>query len=140
MSNKNNGQSYNTNEYRHEMPYKGAAHGAETPTSGYIAGTHAHITDKLRKDQLKDIGLETREEYIDSASASENAAREIRRQRIKRNCLIFAAIFILAILSGIIVSTFYGLGIIVGLIIGTAVGTVLFLAYMLVYFITNRHK
>ncbi len=136
----NNLQPHDVKEYTHEMPYKGGARGAETPSTGYIAGTHAHITDKARKDQLKDIGLETREEYIDSDVEPAEAEKEIRMQRIKRNCFIFVAMLILAMLTGMLIANFYGWSILIGLGIGAAVMLVIFMLLMIVYLVTNILK
>ncbi len=127
-------------EFTQQMPYKGAAHGAETPSTGYVAGTHYHITEKGRKDQLKEIGLETREEYIDTEIEPINAEKEIVKKRIKRMCLLFGAMFILSILIGMIVAKFWNLGIWVGLGIGAGIGLVLFILPMIIFIVTNLTK
>ncbi len=133
-------QPYDVKEYTHEMLYKGGARGAETPSTGYIAGTHAHITDKARKDQLKDIGLEAREEYIDCDAESANAMKETRMQRIKRTCFLFVAMLVLSMLTGMLISYFYGWGALVGFGIGAAAGFILFILPMIVYLLTNIFK
>ena len=139
-TNNNGMQPYDVKEYSQDMPYKGGLRGAETPSTGYIAGTHAHITDKARKEQLKDIGLETREEYIDGDADSNNAIKEIRLQRIKRKCFLFVTMLVLSMILGTIVSGFYGWGSLTGLGIGAVVGTILFILPMIVYVLTNIIK
>ncbi len=136
----NNLQPHDVKEYTHEMPYKGGARGAETPSTGYVAGTHAHITDKARKDQLKDIGLETREEYVDSDVDPVEAEKEIRIQRIKRNCFIFVSMLILAMLAGLLIANFYAWSPLIGLGIGAAIVLIIFMLLMIVHLITNIFK
>ena len=119
------------------MPYKGAARGAETPSTGYVASTHYHITEKGRKDQLKDIGLETREEYIDAEIESPDAEKEITEKRIKRMCFLFGAMFVLSMLIGMFIAGFLNWGIAVGLGIGAGVGFVLFVLPMIIFIITK---
>lgn len=133
-------QPNDVNEFTQQMPYKGAARGAETPSTGYVAGTHYHITEKGRKDQLKDIGLETREEYIDAENESSNATKGIIKQRIKRFCFLFVAMFVLSMVVGMIVADFWDWGTLVGLGVGAGIGFVLFILPMIIFIITNLTK
>lgn len=126
--------------YTHQMPYKGAAHGAETPSTGYVASTHYHVTEKGRIDQLKDIGLETREEYIEAEIESTNAMKDITKQRIKRLCVLFVAIFILSMVVGMIVADFWNWGALVGIGVGASIGFVLFILPMVIFIITKLIK
>lgn len=133
-------QPNDVEEFSQKMLYKGAARGAETPSTGYIAGTHYHITEKGRKDQLKDIGLETREEYVDAENELSNAKKEILMQRIKRFCFLFVAMFVLSIVVGLLVANFWDWGALVGLGIGAGIGFVLFLLPMIIFIITSLNK
>lgn len=140
MSERNDSnQYYDSNQSLSQMPYKGAHRGADTPSSGLIASSHVRINDKLRKEQLKDIGLSTREDYIDAdAQVMADTMRKIKRQKKMRLCILFAAMFILSLFTGVLVADFWGWDILVGLGIAAAIGAVLFVLPMIVYLLTSR--
>lgn len=133
-------QSYDTKEYTQEMAYKGSGTNGGLRRSGYVAGTHARTDERARKQELKDIGIDTREDYAEIENHSTNAPKVIKMQRITRMCSLFFVMFILAMIIGMIVSTFWGGNMWLGLGIGAAIGAVLFVLPMVVYLLTIRFK
>ncbi len=108
------------------------------------SGTHRpEIKEKERIAQLNDLGLETREEYIENGLINSDEVKECSKdaltKRSKKNiCLILVAIFIISIVVGILVSKFMGPGsVIMGLLIGAAVGAFVALLPIIVYLITK---
>lgn len=139
MSNETN--ATDTNEFSQKMLYHGASKGAEIPTTGYIASTHYHVTEKGRKDQLEAIGLSTREEHVDADVRCDNAAKQIKAAKAKRLCLLFAAMFVLSIFIGLLVAVFYQYSLLMGFAISAACGFVLFVVPMIYFLITSiRNK
>jgi len=141
MGSDNSGmQPYDQKEYTQEMSYKGSGTNGGLRRSGYVAGTHARIDERARKQELTDIGIATREEYADIESHSPNGPKIIKMQRITRTCAILFVMFILSMICGVIISAFWGGGLWLGLGIGAAVGIVLFLLPAFVYLLILRYK
>ena len=102
------------------------------------------VKERYRVQRMKDLGFDTGDEFIDGAEDSQNEQDHsymeyaIMRQRRLRLCLIFTAMFVLSMIAGLLIATFWHFSILIGFGIGAGAGAMLFLLPMIVCLLTKR--